>query len=158
MRQYRPARHPWLAGCPVGSVAHFLPHACPAYGYKAEEASGINPVKIGLAVAAERLGRLKPNGQLSGYSPLSQFLELDVLAMGIDGKKQLWTTLRDLAGLGSRLPDIEFNHLIERADQQRAALEPFRARAGTDAFNTASREYQESLSSQIYFRAFMSRS
>jgi hypothetical protein len=47
---------------------------------------GIYPVKIGLAVAAERLGRLKPNGRMSGYSPLSRFLELDVLAMGIDGK------------------------------------------------------------------------
>ena len=31
-----------------------------------------------------------------------------------------WTTLRDLAGLGSRLPDIDFDHLIERANQQRA--------------------------------------
>jgi hypothetical protein len=111
---------------------------------------GINPVKIGLAVAAERLGRLKPNGRMSGYSPLSRFLELDVLAMGIDGKKLLWTTLRDLAGLGSRLPDIDFNHLIERADQQRADLEPFRARAGINAFTAASQEEdQESPSSQM---------
>jgi hypothetical protein len=39
---------------------------------------GINPIKIGLAVAAERLGRLKPNGRMATYSPLSRFLELDV--------------------------------------------------------------------------------
>jgi hypothetical protein len=111
---------------------------------------GINPIKIGVAVAAERLGRLKPNGRMSGYSPLSQFLELDVLAMGIDGKKLLWTTLRDLAGLGSRLPDIDFDYLIERAEQQRADLEPFRARAGTNAFTAASREeHQELPSSQM---------
>ncbi|HYZ35729.1 MAG TPA: hypothetical protein VE673_03250 [Pseudonocardiaceae bacterium] len=111
---------------------------------------GINPVKIGLAVAAERLGRLKPNGRMSGYSPLSRFLELDVLAMGIDGKKLLWTTLRDLAGLGSRLPDIDFDQLIERANQQRADLEPFRARAGTNAFTAASpEEDQESPSRQM---------
>ena len=60
--------------------------------------------------------------------------------MGIDGKKLLWTTLRDLASLESRLPDIDFDHLVERADQQRVDLEPFRARAGTDAFTAASRK------------------
>jgi hypothetical protein len=70
--------------------------------------------------------------------------------MGIDGKKLLWTTLRDLAGLGSRLPDIDFDQLIERANQQRADLEPFRARAGTNAFTAASpEEDQESPSSQM---------
>ncbi|XVS62202.1 hypothetical protein ACQPYE_28565 [Actinosynnema sp. CA-299493] len=93
-----------------------------------------DPVKTGLAWGAERLGRLKRNGRLTSYSPLSRFEELEFLAMGIDGKKQLWTTLRDLAGLRERLPDIDFDHLIDRAARQRADLEPFRARAGVDAF------------------------
>jgi hypothetical protein len=93
-----------------------------------------NPVKTGLAVGAERLGRLKLNGRLVGYSPLSRFVELEFLAMGIDGKQQLWTTLRDLAGLGARLPDVDFGHLIQRAQHQRAELEPFRVRVGTEAF------------------------
>lgn len=53
--------------------------------------------------------------------------------MGIEGKKLLWTTLRDLAGLASRLPDVDFDDLIERAERQRAELEPFRVRAGTEA-------------------------
>ena len=43
-------------------------------------------------------------------------------------------TLRDLAGLASRLPDIDFDDLIERAKHQRADLEPFRVRAGTEVF------------------------
>ncbi|WP_433271610.1 hypothetical protein ACQPZF_12910 [Actinosynnema sp. CS-041913] len=98
-----------------------------------------NPVKTGLAAVAERVGRLKPNGRLTGYSPLSRFVELEILAMGIDGKKQLWTTLRDLADLGTRLPGTDFDRLIERAEQQRAALEPFRVRVGTDVFATAGR-------------------
>src|SRR5690606_12289594 len=38
-----------------------------------------------LAMAAERLGRLKPNGRLREYSPLSRFTELDLLALGIAG-------------------------------------------------------------------------
>lgn len=92
-----------------------------------------NRVKTTGAVAAERVGRLKLNGRLRGYSPLSRFAELDFLAMGIDGKRLLWSNLRDLAGLGARLPDVDFDDLIARAERQRAELEPFRARAGRDA-------------------------
>jgi hypothetical protein len=98
-----------------------------------------NPVKVGLAIGAERLGRLKVNGRLRSYSPLSRFAELEFLTMGIEGKKQLWTTLRDLAGLGARLPGIDFGQLIERADAQRAILEPFRVRAGTEALSARDR-------------------
>ena len=93
-----------------------------------------NRVKTGAAVALERVGRLKLNGRVRSYSPLSRFIELDFLAMGIDGKKLLWANLRDLAAVGARLPDVDFDHLIERAEQQREALEPFRARAGREAF------------------------
>jgi hypothetical protein len=95
---------------------------------------GRDRVKPPLAMMAERLGRLKPNGQLRGYSPLSRFAELDFLAMGIEGKKILWMSLRDLAELGARLPDIDFDRLIERAESQRAELEPFRREAGRRAF------------------------
>jgi hypothetical protein len=94
---------------------------------------GRDRLKPPLAMAAERLGRLKPNGQLRGYSPLSRFAELDVLAMGIEGKKILWANLRDFAGIATRLPDVDFERLIERAERQRAALEPFRAQAGREA-------------------------
>jgi hypothetical protein len=93
-----------------------------------------NRVKTGFAFVAERLGRFKPNGRLRSYSPLSRFEELEILAMGIDGKKQLWTTLRDLAGLATRLPDVDFDALIDRAAGQRAEIEPFRVEAGNEAF------------------------
>jgi hypothetical protein len=96
-----------------------------------------NPAKTGFAVVAERLGRLKLNGRVRSYSPLSRFSELEILIMGIDGKKQLWSTLRDLAGLAERLPDVDFDHLVERAEQQRAELEPYRVDAGKDAFAPA---------------------
>ena len=89
--------------------------------------------KTALAVAAERLGRLKLNGRIISRSPLSRFEELDFLVMGIDGKVVLWQNLRDGAGLGSRLPDINFDALIERARNQRAQLEPFHAQAAQEA-------------------------
>jgi hypothetical protein len=93
-----------------------------------------SPVKPRLAMVAERLGRLKLNGRLTSYSPLSRFVELDFLAMGIEGKKVLWGNLADLAGLRARVPDVDFDHLIARAGEQRAAIDPFRAEAARDAF------------------------
>jgi len=97
-----------------------------------------DPVKNVAVTVAERVGRLKPNGRLLGYSPLSRFEELEFLIMGIEGKKQLWATLRDLAGLGARLPEVDFDGLIERAAAQRRELEPHRTDAGMEAFVTAS--------------------
>jgi hypothetical protein len=98
-----------------------------------------DPIKNAVVMMAERVARLKPNGRFRSYSPLSRFEELEFLTMGIDGKKQLWVTLRDLAGLAGELPDVDFDHLIARAADQRAELEPFRVEAGTAAFVTTSR-------------------
>ena len=94
-----------------------------------------SPVKGPLAVAAERVARVKLNGRVTSYSPLSRFLELDVLTIGLAGKPQLWMTLRDLAGLGERLPDVDFDELIRRARAQHDSLEPFRLEAGREAFH-----------------------
>lgn len=93
-----------------------------------------NRLKTGAAVVAERLGRLKLNGRLRGYSPLSRFFELDALVMGIEGKKTLWTTLSTYAGLGARFPDLDFDELVRRAGAQREALDPFHAAAASDVF------------------------
>ncbi len=92
------------------------------------------PAKPVLAMAGERIGRLKLNGHLKGYSSLSRFEELDFLLMGIDGKVVLWTNLRDHAGLGTRLADVSFDALIARAREQRSRLEPHHAAAGREAF------------------------
>ena len=39
-----------------------------------------------MAWSAEKFGRLKLNGQLSGYSPLSRLEELEILALVAEGK------------------------------------------------------------------------
>jgi hypothetical protein len=89
--------------------------------------------KTALARVGERAARFKLNGRLVQHSPLSRFEELDVLVMGLDGKVTLWTTLRDGARLGERLPWVDFGELIDRAHSQRAALEPFHRAAARDA-------------------------
>ena len=86
-----------------------------------------------LAVVAERIGRLKLNGHILSRSPLSRFEELDVLVMGIDGKVVLWQNLRDGAALAARLPDVDFDRLIERAREQRTLLTPLHTQAARDA-------------------------
>ena len=90
-------------------------------------------VKPRLAAVAERVGRLKLNGQLTGYSPLSRVLELEGLTIGIEGKASLWRNLRGV-GLGERLEGIDLDALVERAERQRSSVESHRIEAARLAF------------------------
>jgi hypothetical protein len=49
------------------------------------------------------------------------------------GKKILWKDLGDLADLRTRLPDVDFDELLERAQEQIDLIEPFHAEAGREA-------------------------
>ena len=55
------------------------------------------------AWALEKLGRLKLNGELTSYSPLSRVVELEGLLTGITGKKGLWIALLEVAPSEARL-------------------------------------------------------
>jgi hypothetical protein len=88
-----------------------------------------DPVKDRLAWAAEKAGRLKLNGRLRGYSPLSRLLELESLAMGILGKRSLWRSLVATHGEDPRLAGVELDLLTARADAQLAAVETLRTHA-----------------------------
>jgi hypothetical protein len=84
-------------------------------------------VKNGLAWAAEKAGRLKLNGRLLRYSPLSRVHELEALEAGIVGKRSLWTNLEALED--PRLAGLDLEPLVERAEAQRASVEKWRRRA-----------------------------
>jgi hypothetical protein len=92
-----------------------------------------DPVKPKLAVLAERLGRLKPNGHLRGHSPLSPVLELEILASGIGGKLQLWNSLEQT--FGDSLGGFDFQALAERADRQGQEVEDLHLVAAKRAFS-----------------------
>src|SRR4051794_27409693 len=49
-----------------------------------------DPLKIGGAWLAEKVGRLKLNGRLLSYSPLSRVVEIEALIAGVHGKRALW--------------------------------------------------------------------
>lgn len=88
--------------------------------------------KAALAWVAEKAGRLKPNGQVRGYSPLSRVLELEGLRIGVEGKRALWLTLGRLED--ERLRDIDFDELVARASSQGDRLERSRLAASAEAF------------------------
>ena len=87
-----------------------------------------------VAWVAEKVGRLKLNGQLRGYSPLSRVLELEALSVGIAGKLALWESLQRVPDPRRRLRASELRHLIERARRQREEVEKLRLEAVHQAF------------------------
>jgi hypothetical protein len=98
------------------------------------ERLGVKPdrLKDASGWAAEKLGRLKPNNRLLGYSPLSRVIELEGLLIGVTGKLALWEALRD--SVGDSLDGVDFVALGDRAREQRARLEEMRRRAAVEAF------------------------
>ena len=88
--------------------------------------------KDGLAWSVEKLGRLKPNGRLREYSPLSRLEELEGLSLGVAGKRALWDALAALPELRS-LAEFDFAALSRRAEQQLVELEGLRRDAAAQA-------------------------
>ena len=94
-----------------------------------------NRGKQAAAWVAEKAGRLKLNGQLTGYSPLSRLVEIEGLALGVEGKASLWRSLRQVAGSDPRIEIAELETLLARAEQQRDELERHRLEAAALALS-----------------------
>jgi hypothetical protein len=93
-----------------------------------------DPLKVLAGWTAEKLGRAKLNGRLTGYSPYSRVLELEMLALGVEGKRALWRALERLAGDDARLTGVDLAALGRRAEAQRRLIERERLRAAEIAF------------------------
>jgi hypothetical protein len=89
-------------------------------------------LKVGSAWLAEKVGRLKLNGSLFSYSPLSRLIELEGLYLGVTGKRSLWTNLK--TATGGRIKTADLDELQARAESQRERLEELRTRAAAEAF------------------------
>jgi hypothetical protein len=85
--------------------------------------------KIAAGWVAEKAGRLKLNGSLRGYSPLSRMVELEGLSLGVEGKLAMWRVLKETVAEDGRPAGIDLDALIERAMAQRQVLEELRGRA-----------------------------
>jgi hypothetical protein len=93
-----------------------------------------DPVKEWAGWLAEKWGRLKLNGRITGYSPLSRVLELELLCLGVEGKRALWRALERVVGDDARLEGVDLAELARRAERQRRLLERQRTRAVELAF------------------------
>jgi hypothetical protein len=87
-------------------------------------------LKVGGAWVGEKLGRLKLNGQITSYSPLSRLVELEGLYVGITGKLSLWRNLE--RAMGERLVLFGLPDLIQRAEDQQARVETLRLEVAGD--------------------------
>jgi hypothetical protein len=101
---------------------------------------GRDQVKPVLAKLAERLGRLKLNGRIRGYSPLSRVLELEILSGLVGGKLQLWNALEQ--SFGESLDGFDFHDLAARADRQGQRVEDLHLAAAQRALPSATSSTQ----------------
>lgn len=89
----------------------------------------IDLLKTSAAWVAEKAGRLKLNGRLREYSPLSRVIELESLFAGINAKLGMWRALLHLKERGEDVPSAVLPELIAQAEKQREEVERLRLKA-----------------------------
>jgi hypothetical protein len=94
---------------------------------------GVDRIKVLGGWTIEKLGRLKLNGRVLSYSPLSPLLELEGLLLGIHGKLALWLALKEIGADEPARATIDLAGLAARAERQLAAAEPHRLAIVKDA-------------------------
>lgn len=95
---------------------------------------GRDRIKVAGGWAAEKAGRLKPNGRLFGYSPLSRVIELEGLIAGVNAKLALRHLLAEVSLTEDRLDPELLERLTRRAESQIAELERHHRAAAHPAF------------------------
>jgi hypothetical protein len=94
--------------------------------------AGPDHFKVAGGWIAEKLGRLKLNGRLIGYSPLSRVVGLEALSLGVEGKRLMWVAL--LETQPERFGAERLRELIGRAERQRVGVEEHRRSAARETF------------------------
>jgi hypothetical protein len=94
----------------------------------------VDTVKMAAAWSAEKLGRLKLNGRILGYSPLSRVVEIEALTLGVTGRILLWEALAATEPVAAQLHEVDLDELIRRARSQLRRLRRLRVEAAGEAF------------------------
>jgi hypothetical protein len=87
---------------------------------------GTDRIKVLGGWTAEKVARLKPNGRLFSYSPLSRLLEVEGLTLGVRGKLALWQALELIQAGEPALSTADLASLAQRAERQMSELEQHR--------------------------------
>lgn len=100
-------------------------------------------VKQKLADILERVGRLKLNGQILGYSLLSRMEELEAMSLGIEGKVKMWSALATIADRRPQLSKFDFEKLGVQARLQHDRVEALRIDAAREALAGTAEEAEQ---------------
>ncbi len=96
--------------------------------------SGLDATENRLKQVAARMGEKASHLKL-GAGALGTLLTLETLSLGIEGKACMWKSLMQVRDARGALLAVDFNTLIERAADQRRALEPWRLAAAAAALS-----------------------
>ena len=100
-------------------------------------------VRVGISVSAmrraggwlsERLARLKVRLDDPADGALRHLELLEVLSLGIEGKRAMWIALQAAVLSQPALNGLDFAELLKRADDPRAEVEQYRRAAAVAAF------------------------
>ena len=94
-----------------------------------------NMIKRATALGAERVSSLRMSLPMigPGSRESARLEEIEVLSLGIEGKRLMWAALAQLSSTDERLSEFPFPDLKRRARSQRDRLERFRLRLATEA-------------------------
>lgn len=95
-----------------------------------------NRAKTAGAWLAERVGRLKLNGQLTGYSDLSRLVEIEGAAVAVEAKRLFWDALTR-AGI-AEAGGLQTAELSQRAEGHRDQLKSHHQAAAKQAIGLVS--------------------
>ena len=95
-------------------------------------------VKRATALGAERIGSLRMWLPMigPGSEESARLEEIEVLGLGIEGKRLLWAALAQLSSTDARLSGFPFPELKQRAKSQRDRLERFRLKLAAEALGS----------------------
>lgn len=78
---------------------------------------------------AEQVTEAKFEADDESRGTLRRLERLEALALGIDGKSALWQALKAAAELAPELRQMDYEQLVQRAQQQRSRVEMLRVQA-----------------------------
>ncbi len=92
-----------------------------------------NRVKLLGAQLGELFGRLKLNGRLLSYSPLSRMLELEGLSLAVEARAALWGNLAALRNTSLAIRSVSIKKLLSRTHGQKQSIGRYRRQAAVSA-------------------------
>jgi hypothetical protein len=104
----------------------------------AELAGGESRTRQALAWLGEKAAELKLQLDDSATGAMRLFEGLEVLSLGIEGKRGLWLVLASMARVIPQLRGLDYERLIQRAEAQRDQVEAERLNAARAVFGATS--------------------